>query len=155
MNKPSRTLLLSAGLLSVVALTACAAAAPATVSRPADNATLAPCPESPNCVSTQAPASDTQHSMPPIPYTGAADDARQKLLAVIAAMPRTKIVADEDNYIHATFTSLVFRFVDDVEFVIDDSAKQIHFRSASRVGYGDMGVNRKRMEEITSRFAAP
>jgi len=155
MNKSSKTLLLSAGLLSVLALTACAAATPATVKRPADNTTLAPCPDSPNCVSTQAPASDTQHSMPPIPYTGSADDARQKLLAVIAAMPRTKVVADEGNYIHATFTSLVFRFVDDVEFVIDDSAKQIHFRSAARVGYGDMGVNRKRMEEITSRFAAP
>lgn len=155
MNNSSRTLLLSAGLLSLLALTACAAATPATVRRPADNATLAPCPESPNCVSTQAPASDTQHAIAPIPYTGSADEARQKLLAVIAAMPRTKIVADEGNYIHATFTSLIFRFVDDVEFVIDDSARQIHFRSAARVGYGDMGVNRKRMEEITSRFAAP
>ena len=70
-------------------------------------------------------------------------------------MPRTKVVTDEGNYIHTTFTRLIFRFVDDVEFVIDDGAKQIQFRSAARVGYGDMGVNRKRMEEITSRFAAP
>ena len=106
-------------------------------------------------VASQAPADDAQHYMAPLTYTGTAEEAREKLLAVIGAMPRTKVVADEGNYIHATFTSLIFRFVDDVEFVIDDSAKQIHFRSAARVGYGDMGVNRKRMEEITSRFAAP
>lgn len=151
----SKSLLLSAGMLSVIALTACAATTPETVKRPADSVTLAPCPESPNCISSQAPADDAQHYMAPLTYTGTAEEAREKLLAVIGAMPRTKVVADEGNYIHATFTSLIFRFVDDVEFVIDDSAKQIHFRSAARVGYGDMGVNRKRMEEITSRFAAP
>ena len=93
--------------------------------------------------------------MAPIPITGTTDEARQTLLAVIGAMPRAKVVTDDGNYIHATFTSRVFRFVDDVEFVIDDSASEIHFRSASRVGYGDMGVNRKRMEEIRSHFAAP
>ena len=73
-------------------------------------------------------------------------------------MPRTQIVTDEETYIHATFTSLIFRFVDDVQFVIDDATKTIHFRSASRVGRGDMGVNRNRMEEIRTRFnqaAAP
>lgn len=155
MKLTSRSLLLSAGMLSVIALTACAAATPATVKRPADSVTLAPCPESPNCISSQAPADDAQHYMAPLTYTGTAEEARQKLLAIIDAMPRTKVVTDEGNYIHTTFTSLIFRFVDDVEFVIDDGAKQIQFRSAARVGYGDMGVNRKRMEEITSRFAAP
>lgn len=155
MKLTSRSLLLSAGMLSVIALTACAAATPATVKRPADSVTLAPCPESPNCISSQAPADDAQHYMAPLTYKGTAEEARQKLLAIIDAMPRTKVVTDEGNYIHTTFTSLIFRFVDDVEFVIDDGAKQIHFRSAARVGYGDMGVNRKRMEEIAGRFAAP
>lgn len=155
MKLTSRSLLLSAGMLSVIALTACAAATPATVKRPADSVTLAPCPESPNCISSQAPADDAQHYMAPLTYTGTAEEARQKLLAIIDAMPRTKVVTDEGNYIHTTFTSLIFRFVDDVEFVIDDGAKQIQFRSAARVGYGDMGVNRKRMEEIAGRFAAP
>lgn len=155
MKMSSKSLLLSAGILSVIALAACAATTPDTVKRPADSTTLAPCPESPNCISSQAPVDDAQHYMAPLPYSGSVEEARQKLLAVIDAMPRTKVIADEGNYIHATFTSLIFRFVDDVEFVIDDSAKQIQFRSASRVGYGDMGANRKRMEEITSRFAAP
>ncbi len=154
MNMKTRNLLLSAGMLSILALTACAAATPATAKRPADKVTLTPCPDSPNCVSSQAPADDAQHHMAPLTYLGTAEEARQKLLAVIGAMPRTKIIADENNYIHATFTSLIFRFVDDVEFVIDDSTKQVHFRSASRVGRGDLGVNRQRMEEIASRFAA-
>ncbi len=63
-------------------------------------------------------------------------------------MPRIKLVEEEDSYLHYEFTSLLFRFVDDVEFLFEDATKTIHFRSASRVGYGDFGVNRKRMEEI-------
>jgi uncharacterized protein (DUF1499 family) len=69
-------------------------------------------------------------------------------------MPRARVVKDEGNYMHAEFTSRIFRFVDDVEFVIDDAHKVIHFRSASRLGYSDFGVNRKRMEEIRKRFDA-
>jgi len=152
MSHLSKTLLLSAGLLSMLALTACAGAAPANVQQDALSRTLSPCPDSPNCVSTQAPVTDTEHFIEPIPFTGSAADARQKLLAVIAAMPRTEIVTDEETYIHATFASQIFRFVDDVQFVIDDAAKTIHFRSASRMGRSDMGVNRKRMEEIRTSF---
>lgn len=59
---------------------------------------------------------------------------------------------DEDLYLHYEFTSLLLRFVDDVEFLFDEEAKTIHFRSASRVGYGDLGVNRRRMEDIRSRL---
>lgn len=152
MSAFSKTLLMSAGLLSAMALTACAVVTPAIVERSAIAKTLPPCPDSPNCVSTQALREDAQHYIEPITYTGSAADARQRLLDVIAAMSRTKIVTNEETYIHATFTSLIFRFVDDVQFVIDDETKTIHFRSASRVGYGDMGVNRKRMEEVSKRF---
>lgn len=158
MSSLSRTLLITAGLLSMMALVACAAAAPVIVQQSAATKLLAPCPDSPNCVSTQAPRDDAQHFIEPLTYTGSAADARQRLLAVINAMPRTQIMTDEADTIHATFTSLVFRFVDDVQFVIDDAAKTIHFRSASRVGRSDLGVNRKRMEEIRTRFtqaAAP
>ncbi len=65
-------------------------------------------------------------------------------------MPRTKLVEEDESYLHYEFTSLLLRFVDDVEFLFDDESKTIHFRSASRTGYGDLGVNRKRMEEIRS-----
>lgn len=158
MMKLSKTMLASAGVLSLLMLTACSAATPGNVQQSAQTGELAPCPDSPNCVSTLAPQADAQHYIEPITYSGSAAEARQRILNAVAAMPRTKVLTDQEQYIHATFTSLVFRFVDDVEFVIDDEAKMIHFRSAARVGYGDMGVNRKRMEEIRTRFmqaAAP
>ena len=111
---------------------------------------LAPCPDSPNCVSTQA--EDTKHHMDPISYTGTLEQARQRLLKVISSMRRARVMVDKGNYIHVVFTSMIFRFKDDVEFAFDDRNKLINFRSASRVGYSDMGVNRKRMEEIKKRF---
>ena len=60
----------------------------------------------------------------------------------------------EERYIHTEFTSAFFRFVDDVEFLLDDGTRTIHVRSASRVGYSDFGVNRRRVEELRSRFDA-
>jgi len=63
-------------------------------------------------------------------------------------LPRTKLVQEDESFLHYEFTSLLLRFVDDVEFLFDDEAKAIHFRSASRTGYGDLGVNRARMEQV-------
>jgi uncharacterized protein (DUF1499 family) len=74
------------------------------------------------------------------------------LKTVVAGLPRTKLIEEDENYLHYEFTSLLFRFVDDVEFLFDDGTKTIHFRSASRTGYGDLGVNRRRMEEIRSHL---
>ena len=111
---------------------------------------LSPCPESPNCVSSQT--QDKAHYIDPLRYQGTSAEARQRLLTVISSFPRTKITSLLDNYIHCEFTSALFRFVDDVEFYIDDSTKTIHLRSASRVGHSDLGVNRKRMEKIRIKF---
>lgn len=111
---------------------------------------LAPCPRSPNCVSTQAPAGP-QH-MDPIPYTGPMAQARAKLHEVLRNHPRTRIVREEADSLKAECRSAFFHFVDDVDFVFDDAAKRIHFRSASRLGRKDFGVNRKRMEEIAAAF---
>ena len=111
---------------------------------------LAPCPNTPNCVSTQAEDPDKQ--MAPIPFTGDLDTARTRLLAMLSHESRVEIVEARPDYVHAVFTTLVFRFKDDVEFAFDTEAKVIHFRSASRVGRGDLGTNRRRMERLTSRF---
>lgn len=111
---------------------------------------MAPCPNTPNCVSTLA--TDRSHAISPIAYTGSAGAAKTALLDIIAQMPRSTMVADEADYVHVEFRSLVFRFVDDVEFVLDDEAKLIHFRSAARLGRGDLGVNRRRMERIRRAF---
>lgn len=113
---------------------------------------LAPCPSSPNCVSTQAEADDSYHHMDPIPFTGSPADTQAKILAAIQAMPRTKVVTADPTYIHAEFTSGIMRYVDDVEFSIDADAGLINFRSASRMGYGDMGANRKRMNELVAKI---
>ena len=113
---------------------------------------LVPCPDSPNCVSTLAAPQDSRHAIRPYLYTKNTSEVKAALKAVIAALPRTKLIQDEDLYLHYEFTSLLLRFVDDVEFLLDEAAKTIHFRSASRVGYGDFGVNRSRMEEIRSRL---
>ena len=107
---------------------------------------LADCPRSPNCVSTKA--DDAEHRMEPILFTGSSDEAMQRIKDMVADMPRTKIVTVEDNYLHVEFRSAFFRFVDDVEFLIDPEEQVIHFRSASRVGHSDFGVNRDRMEQI-------
>jgi uncharacterized protein (DUF1499 family) len=107
--------------------------------------TLPPCPKTPNCVSTQSP--DTGHRMEPLPY-GDLEETRARLLALLAGKKNAKVVTVEPNYVHAEFRSAIFRFVDDVEFLFDDKAKRLHFRSASRLGRSDFGVNRKRMTEL-------
>lgn len=111
---------------------------------------LSPCPKSPNCVSSLS--EDESHYVKPLAYEGTVEKAKKKLIGVISSMKRSEIVAAEDNYLHATFVSFLFRFVDDVEFYFDDDRKIIHVRSASRTGYSDLGVNRKRVEEIRKRF---
>lgn len=153
MNRATQISVFSLGIAAALVLTSCAASAPPSVGQYRTTGQLAPCPPgSQNCVNSQAPSSDPQNAIAPLTYSGTAEEAKARLKQVIAAMPRARIVVDEGDYLHAEFTSLVFRFVDDVEFVIDDGTKTIHFRSAARVGRGDMGVNRKRMEEIRVKF---
>jgi uncharacterized protein (DUF1499 family) len=111
---------------------------------------LAPCPESPNCVSSQT--DDAEHRIDAIRFTGPAADAKAKLKKAVAALPRAVIVTESADYLHVECTSLIFRFVDDVEFWIDEPNQVIHFRSASRVGRSDFGANRTRMEAICKMF---
>jgi uncharacterized protein (DUF1499 family) len=114
---------------------------------------LRPCSSLPNCVCTQDPAES--HRVEPIRYTGSQDEAREKLLMVIRHMKRSTLAKVDLDYIHAEFRSSFFEFVDDVEFLFDDTAKLIHFRSAARTGYYDFNVNRKRVEQIRKLFMGP
>jgi len=113
---------------------------------------LPPCPRTPNCVSTQAerPSQRTE----PIPYTGPLSAARERMLLVLRGYPRTKVVEEGPDVLRAECRSRIFRFVDDVEIRFDDQAKLIHFRSASRLGRRDFGVNRERMDTIRQEFLA-
>ena len=132
-------------------LTACSV--DQTTKKNATNDRLSPCPKSPNCVSSLS--KDKSHYVEPLSYKVSPEKAREKLITVINSMKRSEIVTAEMNYIHATFKSGLFRFVDDVEFLFDDQRKVIDLRSASRTGYSDLGVNRKRVEEIRQRFMGP
>ena len=115
-----------------------------------NNGKLKTCPESPNCVSSQS--EDKAHYIAPISYTGSVDKARNTLLSVIKKIKRTNIILVKEDYIYTEFKSAIFRFVDDVEFYFPKNEKIIHVRSASRIGYSDMGVNRKRIENIRELF---
>ncbi len=106
---------------------------------------LAPCPGSPNCVSSQS--EDPQFKIDPLPPVTIAD-----LKTIIANMERTTIIEETDNYLYAEFKSKLMGYVDDVEFYLDSDANVMQVRSASRLGKSDLGVNRKRIEEIRSQL---
>ncbi len=117
-----------------------------------DASSLTPCPNRPNCVSTQATAE--RHRIAPIQFQGSAEEAQERLERVLEAMPRTTIVKRAPGRLDVEFRSRLFRFVDAAEFLIDDAAHQIRFRSGARSGYSDFGVNRARMQTIAAQFAA-
>ena len=114
------------------------------------NNLLLSCPKSPNCVLSQA--SDPKHQIHPIHYTSFVEIAKEKLIKVIQSMDGTRIITQNKVYWHVEFTTRWLRFIDDVEFYFPESEALIHLRSASRSGYWDLGVNRKRVEEIRSKF---
>ena len=110
------------------------------------NPSLEPCPSSPNCVVSQN--GDEEHTIEPISYQSDRATAKETLLKVLSVIPRTEVTEQTDDYIHAESTSRIFKFVDDVEFYFPENEDVIHLRSASRVGESDLGVNRRRMEQI-------
>lgn len=112
----------------------------------AQTSQLKPCPSSPNCVSTEA-AQDKQHIFP-FKIKGSAVVAWEELQRQVENLPRTKIVAVSDDYLHAECRSALFRFVDDLEFQLRPEQGIIAIRSAARTGYSDFGVNRKRVESL-------
>ena len=117
-----------------------------------NNGQLKGCPDTPNCVSSQAPASDKEHAIAPLTYSGSAADAISRLKTIIEGMERSKINEVSDNYLYAEFSSKLMGFVDDVEFYAPAGESIIHTRSAARLGKSDLNVNRKRTEEIRSQF---
>ena len=114
------------------------------------NGKLAPCPDTPNCVSSQA--TDDDHRMEPLHFTDAPGMAWARLVRLVSGLPRAHVADAGVDYMHVEFSSAIFRFVDDVEFWMDEENQVIHFRSASRVGRGDLGANRARMEQIQAEW---
>ncbi|CAN1210104.1 DUF1499 domain-containing protein [Tumidithrix helvetica PCC 7403] len=111
---------------------------------------LSPCPNSPNCVSSQS--SDLEHKIEPIRYKGDPTKAIAELKTVIQSLERTKIISETEDYLYAEFTSALMGYVDDVEFYLNRDGGVIEVRSASRLGQSDLGVNRKRVEAIRTKL---
>lgn len=107
---------------------------------------FSPCRRTPNCVSSQADPSDREHYTAPIAFKGSPAEAMAAVRRAVESMPRTRIVSADSHYLYAEFRSRLLRYVDDVEFHFD--GKNIHVRSASRLGRRDFGVNRARVEEL-------
>lgn len=115
---------------------------------------LAPSKPTPNNVNSQTDKSaDAQHYVEPLRYKGDARQAWAALRQIIDGMPRVEVVKAEPDYIYAEFTSKLMGFVDDTEFYLDEKAGVIHVRSAARLGRGDHGVNRARIESIRAMLA--
>ena len=110
-----------------------------------NNGKLAACPGSPNCVNSQS--NDEQSKIAPLPAVPIS-----RIKEVVTNMERTKIVEETDRYLYAEFTSKLMGFVDDVEFYLDNDARVVHVRSASRLGQSDLGVNRQRVEDIRAKL---
>ncbi len=112
---------------------------------------LSRCPGTPNCVCSEFRA-DADHFIEPLVISSDdAADVMTRLKSVIREM-NGSIRQEKDNYLAATFTSAIFRFEDDLEIRVDREANLIHLRSASRVGHGDRGVNRQRVEQLKKSF---
>lgn len=111
------------------------------------------CPESPNCVNSQA--KDEEHAIKPILMSAPTSEIKSKILHTIDLFDNSKVILSDSTYIRVEFTSSLFRFVDDVEFYfpkVNSKVQTIHLRSASRLGHSDLGVNRKRIEEFRNKL---
>ncbi len=111
---------------------------------------LRKCPGTPNCVNSSYP--NTDEYIAPIEFQGEASEAIEKLQRILGGMKRAELITTTDRYLHAEYTSFLFRFVDDLEVLVDAQESRLELRSASRVGRSDFGVNRKRVEKIRQLF---
>lgn len=107
---------------------------------------LTPCPASPNCLSSDD--HDSAHKIPPFQLAKPATEVWQVVHELVSELPRTRIVNENSDYLHAECRSSVFGFIDDLELHLRPSAGIIAVRSAARLGYSDFGVNRRRVESL-------
>ena len=154
MNKVFRVLLALLALVSVVfALFGWWSARMAPSAAGISNGRLAQCPSAPHCVCSDYEAnSDPTHHIEPIALTQLPDEVRWQVIRKVLAASGATVVREDTGYLHATYVSGLFRFVDDLELRLD--GMQLQVRSTSRVGYSDLDANRKRVEDLRTRLAA-
>ena len=102
---------------------------------------LAPCPSPAHCARADWPSADPEAAL-------------ARLLPVVEALPRTQVLERSGDYLHATCSSALFGFVDDLELYADPAAGVLQARSVSRLGDSDLGVNGKRLAALEGALAA-
>jgi uncharacterized protein (DUF1499 family) len=101
---------------------------------------LAPCPSPAHCARADWPSADPEAAL-------------AKLLPVVEALPRTQVLERSADYLHATCSSALFGFVDDLELHADSRAGVVQARSVSRLGDSDLGVNGRRLATLERALA--
>lgn len=135
-------------LIALMSLFSCAGNRPTNLG--ITNSKLAECPHSPNCVSSDSHSSS--HSIAALKINSSAKDAWITTRNAVLDLPRTTIVTETSDYIHAECSSAFFGFVDDLELHLRSTEGNIAIRSASRLGSSDFGVNRKRVEILRNKL---
>jgi uncharacterized protein (DUF1499 family) len=131
-------------LLASMPLLSCAGKRPSHLG--VSDAGLAPCPSSPNCVSSDA--RDGSHRVEPLRLAVAPAEAWRSVRKAVSELPRSRIVKETPDYLHVECRSALFGFVDDLELQLRPTEEIVAVRSASRLGHSDLGVNRRRVEGL-------
>ncbi len=108
------------------------------------------CPSSPNCISSED--HDGSHKIAPFQLVKPADEVWRVTRELVSKLPRTRIVTETTDYLHAECRSFLFGFVDDLELQLRPADGVIAIRSAARLGYSDFGVNRRRVESLRAEL---
>lgn len=116
---------------------------------------LRACDNKPHCVCSEE-HEDDEHHVEPLMIADGEDPQHgwQRFLALLGEQPGITIEArtQSDIYVHATATTPLLHFVDDLEARLDLTGRRIHLRSASRVGHSDLGANRRRVEALRQQW---
>ncbi len=157
MASQSRKIIVGAAILVLMSAVGVLAHRRLIMSEPTDlgfrGGRLAACPATPNCVSSRA--TDERQRVEPLALDRDPASAMIRLLEILEQMPRTRVVNTTDTYVHAEATSLVWGYVDDLELLVVPGERKIHLRSASRTGYSDLGVNRRRVRALATAYDQP
>lgn len=113
---------------------------------------LTPLSSKPNGVSTQT--SDPAKQVEPWPFIGDQTTSMQAVMAAVQGYGEVEVVTQDTDYLRVVFITPLMRYRDDAEFYLDAESEQIHFRSASRAGHSDMGLNRERHQALTQLYLA-
>ena len=131
-------------LLASMPLLSCAGRRPSNLG--VSDSGLAPCPSSPNCVSSDA--RDGSHRVEPLQLAIAPAEAWRSVREAVSELSRSRIVKETPDYLHVECRSALFGFVDDLELQLRPTEEIVAIRSASRLGHSDLGVNRRRVEAL-------